>query len=243
MAQFSERLEAGPIHAKLAALPAMHLLTTNYDRATVESFLGSRGLENAGSVPEKRYSVFRRVSRERTVWQIHGSQATPQSIMLGYEHYAGYLEQMRRYVTRSATYQRRRLPGLTRRRARGGLGRVLSWVDLFFVCDIAVLGLSLDFVEMHLWWLLTYRARQRATCPEWTTNHIAYFSPPESLEVTDHQEDKIARRRRLLAMLEAADVEVIESAASSTNWSTYYSRSIGEVGAWLAAKSRRWARQ
>ncbi len=37
-----------------------------------------------------------------------------------------------------------------------------SWVDLFFTTDVHILGLGLGVVEMHLWWVLTYRARQMA---------------------------------------------------------------------------------
>ena len=35
-----------------------------------------------------------------------------------------------------------------------------SWVDLFFTRDIHIIGLRLDFIEIDLWWLLTYWADQ-----------------------------------------------------------------------------------
>jgi len=57
-----------------------------------------------------------------------------------------------------------------------------SWIDLFFTKDIHVIGLTLDFVETDLWWLLTYRARskfyQKGKKQKLNiTNRITYYIP------------------------------------------------------------------
>jgi hypothetical protein len=36
-----------------------------------------------------------------------------------------------------------------------------SWLDLIFTQNIHIVGLTLDFVESDLWWLITYRARKK----------------------------------------------------------------------------------
>lgn len=34
-----------------------------------------------------------------------------------------------------------------------------SWIDLFFICDVHIIGLSLEYAEIDLWWILNYRAK------------------------------------------------------------------------------------
>jgi hypothetical protein len=42
---------------------------------------------------ESRYSLFRRYwAGGKEIWRIHGDAAFPESILLGYDHYAGYLQ-------------------------------------------------------------------------------------------------------------------------------------------------------
>ena len=36
-----------------------------------------------------------------------------------------------------------------------------SWIDLFLFEDIDIVGLTLDFSELHLWWILNKFALQR----------------------------------------------------------------------------------
>lgn len=106
------------------------------------------------------------------IWHIHGSQSRPGSITLGYEHYGGYLQKMRNYVTSFTV-------GLSplSRRIKADAVNYESWMDFFFTHDIYILGLNLDFVEMHLWWLLTYRARILVHGKLPITNKIVYYYP------------------------------------------------------------------
>ena len=65
------------------------------------------------------------------------------------------------------------------RRLQTGRQMVLqSWVDLFFTNDLHIFGLSLDFVEIDLWWLLTYRARNKFYKKNtFIKNQIYYYIP------------------------------------------------------------------
>jgi len=134
------------------------------------------------------------------------------SINLGFEHYGGQLQQMRNYVVSGTTYsspQAPRLPLL--RRLKQGPIKTHSWLDLFFTCDVHILGLSLDFVETDLWWLLTYRARQkyqRNTIP--VPNNLYYYIPEEFVKSATFKLD----------MLRANDVQV--TAISAPNKTAYY---------------------
>ena len=48
---------------------------------------------------------------------------------------------------------------------------------LFFKDNIYIVGLTLDFIEIHLWWLLTFRQRALLTKELQLTNPIYYFFP------------------------------------------------------------------
>ena len=93
-------LKPNNIHERLVHLGIQNLMTTNYD-LTLEQCLtdSQRTITNKGLIKEQVYNLFRYHKIEnRNIWHIHGSQLSPKSITLGYEHYSGFLQQMRNYV-------------------------------------------------------------------------------------------------------------------------------------------------
>ena len=66
---------------------------------------------------------------------------------------------------------------LTRRLKTGDTG--YSWIDNFFTKDIYIIGLNLDFVEIDLWWLLTFRERTRLINRTGivVSNRVTYYIP------------------------------------------------------------------
>ena len=68
---------------------------------------------------------------------------------------------------------------LIRRLLKSGRVNVNSWLDLFFTKDVHIVGLSLDYVETDLWWLITYRARRKLENEKKTPifNRITYYYP------------------------------------------------------------------
>lgn len=207
-----ESLSAGSLHEEFSNLPLNHLITTNYDHVTALSFLKTSKLTNAAPINETRYSLFRQhESGKRVVWPIHGTQDSIQSIMLGYEHYCGYLEQMRRYVTRGVTYKKKWEPGLVKRLSDGEQ-LIKSWLDFFFTKRVIVLGLNLDLHEIHLWWLLTYRARRQAEGKLFVKGDIYFLSRKvRESDFKSHSEylKNKAMMQRKHDLLKAAGVNVV----------------------------------
>ncbi|MDT3249730.1 hypothetical protein QZQ97_02170 [Serratia sp. root2] len=114
--------------------------------------------------------------KNKKVWHIHGALNNPNSIILGYEHYSGYLQSMRGYTTTGSQYSNESFnKPLTKRLKENDVGN--SWIDDFFTKDVYVLGLSLDFVEIDLWWLLTFRERSRLTKKIKLQHEITYYIP------------------------------------------------------------------
>jgi hypothetical protein len=175
------QIEPNALHERIREFAIDDIITTNYEF----SLEGQVPVKNKGVIEEKVYSVFRHYEvNSIRYWHIHGDCRVPNSINLGFEHYGGQLQQMRNYVVSGTHYERVGLtkhPFIKRLKAKESMG--LSWIDLFFTTDIYIVGLSLDFVETDLWWLLTYRARQLyyRSRPD-ITNKIVYFLPREYKE-------------------------------------------------------------
>lgn len=55
-----------------------------------------------------------------------------------------------------------------------------SWVDLFFSSNIHIIGLSLDYSETDLWWILNKRARLALSLP--IKNQIHFHSTREDTQ-------------------------------------------------------------
>lgn len=152
-------MQENEVHALLRNQQPAHILTANYEYLLE----GQQPDHNQGLVKETTFSVFRHHNIDGTkYWHIHGDCNAPNSINLGYEHYCGQLQKMRNYLTGASDYNSKKLDTLPiekRMNRKGSIGAIQSWLDLFFTIDIHIIGLTLDFVETDLWWLLAYRAR------------------------------------------------------------------------------------
>lgn len=208
------------IHQHIIELRLENLLTTNYDYTLemASGFPENKTPVNAGVIKENRYSLFRVAQvKSSRVWHIHGERKAPTSIALGYEHYSGYLQLMRNYVVMGTALAYKKHFDSLEKRLKTNTVRYDSWVDFFFTHDIFIIGQSLDFVEMHLWWLLTYRARRTYATRAPQKNRITYFYP----------ENFAARIRNKLDLLHANDV--ITRAVKLGDWTAYYHRVLDAV--------------
>ncbi len=180
-------IEPNDIHKRIKSMSVKDIITTNYD-FTLE---GKTPKKNNAIIDERLYSVFRHNEIDLIkYWHIHGDCRVPNSINLGFEHYGGQLQQIRNYVATGTNYTSKRISKLPliKRFEKFKLSEY-SWIDLFFTTDIYILGLSLDFVETDLWWLLTYRARQIFYRQKSSIkNRIYYFIPNE---FADKSKEKI----------------------------------------------------
>ncbi len=220
--EFSGELTPHPLHETALKLKVHHYLTTNYDftleRAGTEE---PPVIRNAGTAREKRYSLFRRYDlREKHFWHIHGDIEHPASIMLGYDHYAGALERIRRYTTSRVGYGQNRKEVV--RRLRHGLKTVDSWLDLFFITDVHIIGLALDLVEMHLWWVLTCRARMLAENAPIEGGVYFYVPRVTGIRRPRHEERK-------LELLDALGAEVVELEVRRGKWEEFYKEALKRV--------------
>ena len=213
------RMQPNVIHKKVMGLGFGHILTTNYDH-NLEHAAGEKEgkISNSGRVKENLYSIFRynRVGKTK-LWHIHGECSSPQSVTLGYEHYSGYLQRMRNYVVNGTdeAYKTRFAP-LIKRLPRKQV-KEDSWIDLFFTSDIHILGLTLDFVEMHLWWLLTFRARWKLERRFPLRNRIVYYYPGRYSKEISHK----------LELFRSIEVETVAVGTKADK--AFYEKVLGSI--------------
>jgi len=158
-------VKPGDIHRRFVE-PFSVIITTNYDYAIEHSSEGGPLMERVVDVPESRYSLFRRNRvGKKEVWHIHGDVHYPETILLGFDHYAGYLQKIRNYLTDGVISDTSKDP--IRSPLKAGAvdfekwGRRHSWVDHFLRDHLHIVGLGLDFTEIDLWWLLLHKRRRK----------------------------------------------------------------------------------
>lgn len=189
-------LTPNDFHRRIMTCGVQHVLTTNYDYSLENS--SGMNFEKDNLKRENKYSIFRRRTfRETCIWHVHGECDVPQTITLGYDQYCGYVQKLRMY----ATAERNGQHGSPFKRGIVDFDRsddVHSWLDVFLRDDIHIIGLSLDFTEIDLWWALTYKARLSAR--GWKTGKTYFHDWYEK----QHEEPTLAK----LSLLTALGVQV-----------------------------------
>lgn len=155
----------GPNHLLelIAKMPFENYITTNYDY----SFEKALGVEPARLSTESVYSLRRKreyldASGKKVLWNIHGEIEHPKSIMLGLDHYCGSVSKLDAYIKGRYTYENQGKPfpvDSMLKKLKNNDFCFSSWVDLFFSTNVHILGFSLDYSEIDIWWLLNKRAR------------------------------------------------------------------------------------
>lgn len=222
IASQTRKMKPNKLHKDILDLGIENILTTNYDLSfEITSGLDIKKCINKGFIKESLYNVFRyHQTDNHKIWHIHGSQTVPKTITLGYEHYSGFLQQMRNYVATGTkgNYSKKDFLPMAKRIQMNDV-RYESWIDLFFTHDIYIFGLNLDFVEMHLWWLLTYRARAMVENRFPINNKILYFYPKKYEKDSKHK----------LEMFNINGVETIPEKLQKKYRLQYYERIIERI--------------
>ena len=160
-------------HQKLASLDYEDILTTNYDYSlekSIEPNFISKKRKFAQNRQERKFSLKRcyKLNSGTRFWHIHGelfdsrihsnvSKYYPEeSIMIGYEHYANYLEKIQENIKGKSGSQKTNNQSLTVRIRDHK--PIIFWTDILFTHNVDIIGQAIDFSENHLWWIFNYRA-------------------------------------------------------------------------------------
>jgi hypothetical protein len=170
------------LHKKFATCGIKNILTTNYDYAFEKAIIPNFQNEKTYAVKstdETLNSIKRKIkfkpkilkeygiSNNINIWHIHGElkqrlspsklklTSRANSIMIGYEHYGVYLAEIQRYIKGDKKDNKSIFEKI-----EDDNYEPISWIDFFFMKELHIVGISYDFSEQHLWWLLNYRAKQ-----------------------------------------------------------------------------------
>lgn len=173
---------------KLANMNVKNFLTTNYDYASLETYLINSKFSIKNKSTEGIYSIRRHKDIIKNgkikakIWHVHGEIDTPPSIMLGLDHYCGSVAKIDSYVKGRYEFQEEKktikTASIIEKLADKNKFDESSWIELLFNSNVHIIGLGLDFSEIDLWWILNKRARFKLDnqTKELINNKIIFYS-------------------------------------------------------------------
>lgn len=197
------KLPNNAIHHQLVTLPVSAIMTTNYDNLLEYVY---NPLYTYQGQKNKTY-LFEATSVLNNVpfFHIHGHADSPRTICLGYEHYMGVVENLRREINT----EEKGISGKMKIREVlvDPSKRTYTWYERFYTDNIHIVGLGLSESEADLWWLITHRAYLYYTnyydVKSALNNQITYY------DIVDPQKvDEKAQKEQIHYMLSNANVTV-----------------------------------
>jgi len=182
-------------HYSFLKLGIKNIITPNYDYCFEKT--NQCRVEHSNIEVESKYSVHRRIKIDNTyIWHIHGEIDNHVTIMLGYEHYGGYLQKIRKYLLPDQNNKEINAENLKEIFKRK---QVSSWIDLFLRDEVHIVGFSLDYAELDIWWLLVFKAQCKS---------IYGIEPGKTIYYYWTKEKKNNQDEAKLQLLKALDVKV-----------------------------------
>lgn len=174
-------IKPSKIYELLYKSNAQNYITTNYDNGFIESV---KRIEDIEVLPtktntEKIYSIRRaKQINNKFLWQIHGEIDKPITIMLGLDHYCGSIGKIDDYIKGAYNYEnenQKYSEAKMQTKLDDNSFHGTSWIDLFFTTNIHIIGFSLDFSEIDIWWILNKRARLKQESNGKIKNKIHFY--------------------------------------------------------------------
>lgn len=163
------------IHHELYKKRIDAIMTTNYDNLL--EYVFNPFYEFKGD--KKKTYLFDETSQQQKIsfYHIHGLADNPKTICLGYEHYMGVVENLRRKINT----EEKGITGTMKicQVLFDPTKRKNTWYERFYTDDISIVGLGLSESEVDLWWLITHRAylyfSNYGGVKKYLTNKITYY--------------------------------------------------------------------
>lgn len=189
IADLLSEIQVHPYYVEIYNLNFKNYLTTNYDYGFINSVkeknpkieIKDHSTEGVYSVRRKK-SLLSSPNQYKSLWHIHGEISRPPTIMLGLDHYSGSVGKINNYIKGTYKYNKdgRAIQEISiGDKFDSNSFKETSWLDLFFTTNIHIAGLSLDYSEIDLWWVLNKRARmiQGGRLRKSIKNKVVYYCP------------------------------------------------------------------
>ena len=229
IAELLSSIETNEFYDMLFQLNLKNYLTTNYDYAfknfvtQEENYLSyNHSTEDIYSIRRQTQIFDKKQDEICKIWNIHGEIDKPVSIMLGLDHYCGSVSKLDAYIKGTYEFQENSQPvKITKMtdKLRSKEFDNRSWAELFFNSNVHILGLSLDYSETDIWWLLTKRARilNEEKSSNLITNKIYFYDRNIKLDKEE--------------LLKSLNVTVVKPKEDNykNNWNEYYTDTIKKI--------------
>ncbi|WP_454868502.1 SIR2 family protein [Pseudomonas farris] len=209
--------ESNEVFKLLGDMKFEHYLTTNYDYAFEKALaINPEKLSSEEIYSLRRKRKYKSNIGAKYLWNIHGEIDSPKSIMLGLDHYCGSVSKIDAYVKGNYKHS---VDGKTisiesmEKKLESDSFCYTSWVDLFFSSNVHIVGLSLDYSETDLWWVLNKRARLAAD--NLVKNNIFFY-----VNYIDDQKR---------GLLESFDVDVVVTEVIGGDYEGMYRSAISKM--------------
>lgn len=204
---------------KLVSLPWDAILTTNY---SYEVEFAQKSAYPKLSKSTKNNYAYRLSDKEEgkyllqtyncvspkavPVWHIHGEARRPSSIILSHDEYARIIHKIMEINKKHGYLYLKNQTEV----------KFKSWVDYFILGDIFILGLSMDFSEFDLWWLLGRRLREKTG-----RGKIIFYEP-----------EKDENQYKYHALLDSGIQEIKSfniNAKEDNDYSVFYKKAVDDI--------------
>lgn len=207
------------LHYSVASMPFDAILTSNYDLMLEEAF--EPDYKGPKISADKYTKVATDTIGQTKFFHIHGIESKPSTICLGYEHYAGVLQNLREDINRKSGNPK----CMEIIRKLNCAEEITQWGEWFYDADMYIVGLGLYDCEIDLWWLLTHRASLYYSNYEnigrkIITNKIIYY---------DILENNAQGKSNKLDLLKKLNVEVRKKEKGFQTYMELYEKILNEI--------------
>lgn len=238
-------IKSNDIYEALAKMPVSDYITTNYDKTFENTLIAMGYAPDKSDSNESRYSIhryntFKKDDNIKRIWYIHGNIDIYNSIIMGYDQYCGELSKMNDWVKGSYKIAKKPIEAIHSRFSNApGDKDIKSWIDLFFTSNIHIIGYSMPFDEIDLWWLLDKRKRLKWEGRMPHGNITFYEGVVKSAEkekmsdcekCKEKEKEKEKKRKAKEKLLNVLDVRYVpEDLNDKKEYADYYKRVLTNI--------------
>lgn len=215
------KFESNDLLNKIIRMPFDAILTTNYTyeienaqlngypelsnkrKCDLSAYYSGKSIKKKSDTRYLIHTCNKLSPTDTEIWHIHGELRRPTSMILSHNEYAHLCHSILSHNDiRSGHY------GAFEKEFH-----ITSWVDYFMVGNVFILGLSMDYTEFDLWWLLTRRQREELG----SIGKVVFYEMAKEENVYKHQ------------ALRSIGVDVRAIECDNDNYDFFYRAAISDI--------------
>lgn len=199
LSKILKKIHRNDYHRKIMDLEFEHIITTNCDynlECSIKTDFKSVA-HRKSVIKEKKHNIFRCIEINNTkIWHIHGEMDKPNSFTFGYDHYSENLKNIIDYTQKGLNFTKQHKSSIllslkNNKEIKIDSKKFESWIDVFLFSNIHILGLSLDYTEIALWYIIMLKGKSYSKFPDGQIGKT-YFYHLYSDKISEYENSKLA---------------------------------------------------